>query len=132
MSALPSIRLIVTTVVYFTVISLGAGILVINTAPFLFTVPLLAGSVLLGHAIKTTNLDELGYATMCLWAAVLALGTAGMVTEEFILHRDVSPLAEIPVVRVLGTFSLITIPVVAYGRGVQTAAEEGDQSLVTT
>ena len=131
MSALTSIRLIVTAVVYFTAISLGAGVLVVNTAPLLLTVPLLTGAVLFGHAVKTANLDELGYATMWLWAAVLALSVAGMAAEEFILQRDIAPLAEIPVARVLGTFSLITILVAAYMRGIQTATQKGNQVSVT-
>ena len=128
MSSLPSIRLIVAVFVYFAAISLGAGILMVNPARFLLIIPLLTGAVLLGHAVKTANLDELGYASMWLWAAVLALSVAGIVTEEFILQRDVSPLAEIPVTRVLGTFSLITILVAAYIRGVQTATQDGSQS----
>jgi hypothetical protein len=131
MSALPSVRLIVTALVYFTAISLGAGVLVVNTAPFLLTVPLLTGAVLLGHAVKTTNLNELGYATMWLWGAVLALSVAGTVTEQFLLQGNVSPLAEIPVVRVLGTFSLITILVAAYMRGIQTATQKRTQVSVT-
>jgi hypothetical protein len=131
MSSLPSIRLIVAAFVYFTAISLGAGILVVNPARFLLIVPLITGVVLLGNAIKTTNLDELGYATMWLWAAVLALSVAGMVIEEFILQGDIAPLAEIPVARVLGTFSLITVLVAAYIRGIQTAAQKGTQASVT-
>jgi len=131
MSSLPSIRLIVAAFVYFTAISLGAGILVVNPARFLLIVPLITGVVLLGNAIKTTNLDELGYATMSLWAAVLALSVAGMVIEEFILQGDIAPLAEIPVARVLGTFSLITVLVAAYIRGIQTAAQKGTQASVT-
>jgi hypothetical protein len=87
--------------------------------------------VLLGHAVKTANLDTLGYATMWLWAGVLGLIVAGTATEEFVLQGDVSPVAEIPVVRVLGTFSLITILVGAYIRGVQTATHEGSQRSVT-
>ena len=131
MSSLPAIHLIVAAFVYFTAISLGAGILVVNPARFLLIVPLITGVVLLGHAVKTTNLDELGYATMWLWAAVLALSVAGTVTEEFILQGDVSPLAEIPVARILGTFSLITILVAVYTRSVRTATQEESQSSVT-
>jgi hypothetical protein len=124
MSSLPSIHLVVAAFVYFTAISLGAGILVVNPARFLLIIPLITGVVLLGHAIKTTNLDELGYATMWLWAAVLALSVAGTIAEEFILQGDVSPLAEISAARVLGTFSLITVLIAAYMCGIQTAVEK--------
>jgi len=127
MIALPSIRLTITALVYSTAISLGAGILVVNPARFLLIVPLLTSIVLLGHAIKTANFDELGYATMWLWAGVLALVIVGAVTET-VLQADVSPLAEIPVARVLGTFSLIVILIAAYIRGIQRAPTEGSQS----
>ena len=132
MSSLPSIRLIVTAFVYFTAISLGAGILVINPARFLFIVPLMTGAALLGHAVKTANLNKLGYAAMWLWAVVLALTVVGMITEEFIVRGDVSPLAELPVARVLGTFCLIAIIVAAYIRGIQRATPEGGQRLLIT
>ncbi len=131
MSSLGLIRLIVAAFVYFTTISLGAGILVINPARFLLIIPLITGVALLGHAVKTTSLDELGYATMWLWAAVLALSVAGTITEEFMLQGDVAPLAEIPVARVLGTFSLITVLIASYMRGIQTAGERGTLVSVT-
>lgn len=131
MSSLLSISLIVAAFVYFTAISLGAGILVVNPARFLLIVPLITGAVLLGHAVKTTNLDELGYATMWLWAAVLVLSVAGMIIEMFIFQGDVAPLAEIPVARVLGTFSLISILVAAYIRCIQTATQKENQASVT-
>jgi len=131
MSALPSIRLTVAAFVYFTAISLGAGILVVNSARFLFILPLITGATLLGHAIKTANLNKLGYATMWLWAGVLALVVIGAVAE-IVLRADVPPLAEIPVARVLGTFSLITIVVAAYVHGIQRATTEGSQRSVTS
>jgi len=129
--SLPSIRLTVTAFVYLTAISLGAGILVVNPARFLLIVPLLTGTVLLGHAMKTGKLDELGHATMWLWAGVLALIVVGMVTEA-VLQADVSPLAEIPVARVFGTFCLISLVVAAYIRGIQRApTEESHSSAIT-
>ena len=131
MSALPSIRLTIATFVYFTAISLGAGILVVNSARFLFILPVITGAILIGHAIKTTNLNKLGYATMWLWAGVLALVVIGAVAE-IVLQSDVPPLAEIPVARVLSTFSLIAIVVTAYVRGIQRATVEGSQRSVTT
>jgi hypothetical protein len=131
MSALPSIRLTVTAFVYFTAISLGAGILVVNSARFLLIVPLITGAILLGHAVKTANLNKLGYATMWLWAGVLGLVVIGAVAE-IVLQADVPPLAEIPVVRVLDTFSLIAIVVAAYIHGIQRATIEGSQRSITT
>lgn len=117
MSSLQSIRFIITVWVYFTTIVLGTGILVVNPARFLLIVPFITATVLIGHAKKTTNLDELGYATMWLWAGVLALVVIGAVAE-IVLQADVPPLAKIPVARVLGTFSLIGIEVTAYIRGI--------------
>ena len=131
MSALPSIRLTVTAFVYFTAASLGAGILVVNPARFLLIVPLINGAVLLGHAVKTANLNKLRYATMWLWAGVLGLVVIGAVAE-IVLQADVPPLAEIPVVRVLGTFSLIAIVVAAYIHGIQRATIGGSQRSITT
>lgn len=131
MIALPSIRLIIPVFMYYTAISLGAGILVVNPARFLLIIPLLTSTVLLGHAIKTANLDELGYATMWLWAGVLALVVVGSVTEV-VLQADVLPLAEIAVARVLATFSLIAILIAAYIRGIHRAPIEGSQSSTMT
>ncbi|WP_071933146.1 hypothetical protein [Halodesulfurarchaeum formicicum] len=131
MSALPSIRLTVTAFVYFTAISLGAGILVVNPARFLLIVPLITGAILLGHAVKSAYLNKLGYATMWLWTGVLALVVIGAVAE-IVLQADVLPLAEIPVARVLGTFSLIAIVVAAYIHEKQRATIEGGQRSITT
>jgi hypothetical protein len=107
--------------VYFTAITSGTGILVLNPARFPLVVPLITGTVLLGHAVKTTNLDELGYATMWVWAAVLALSAIGTTIETFIIQGEVAPLADIPGARVLGTFGLVSILVAAYSRGIRTA-----------
>jgi hypothetical protein len=131
MGSLPSIRLIGTAFVYLTAIALGAGILVVNPARCLLIVPLTTGVVLLGHAVKTANLNKLRYATMWLWAGVLGLVVIGAVAE-IVLQADVPPLAEIPVVRVLGTFSLIAIVVAAYIHGIQRATIEGSQRSITT
>jgi hypothetical protein len=131
MIALPSIRLTVTAFAYYMTIFLGTGILVVNPARFLLIIPLLTGTVLLGHAIKTANLDELGYAIMWLWAGALALVIVGAVSET-VVQADVPPLAEVPVARVLGTFGLITILVAAYVRGIQRAPTEGSQSSTIT
>lgn len=121
MSSLPSIRLIITVSVYVTATTLGTGILVLNPPRFLLVVPLITGTALLGHAVKTTNLDELGYATMWVWAAVLAVSAIGTTIETFILQGEVAPLADIPSARVLGTFGLIGVLVAAYIRGIRTA-----------
>ncbi len=131
MISLHSIRLIVAAFVYCTAISLGAGILLTTPVRALLIIPLITGVVLLGHAIQTTNLDELGYATIWLWAAVLALSVAGTITEEFMIQGDVAPLAEISVARVLGTFSLITVLIAAYMRGIQTAAQKETRASAT-
>jgi hypothetical protein len=128
MSVRHSLHLTVTVLVYFTAISLGAGLFVVNTdRGLLLLVPVLVGAVLLGHAVKTAHLDELGYAIMWAWAGLLAVSVVGTVTEVFVLQGAVSPVAEPHVARVLGTFSFVTVLVVAYLRGVRTAPEGGSR-----
>ena len=62
---------------------------------------------------------------------MLALVVIGAVAE-IVLQADVPPLAEVPVARVLGTFSLIAIIVAAYIHGIQrTTIEESQQSITT-
>jgi hypothetical protein len=130
MGALRLIRLPLSILVYFAAITLGTGLLVIDPLRVLLIVPLLTCAVLLGHAVKTGHLDELGYATMGLWAAVLVLIVGGLTIEAVIFHRDMPPVVEIQVARVLGTVGLITILGSIYIRGVQRARrDEGRGTL---
>jgi len=119
MSAVRSPRFLFTALVYVTAIALGAGVFVVNQPRLLVVVPLATGGVLLGHAVKSGNLDALGRAIMWLWAVVLAVSVVGTVTEEFVLRGAVAPLVETPAVRVLGTFGLVAILVAAYVRGMR-------------
>jgi|AntRauMinimDraft_4_1070384.scaffolds.fasta_scaffold06097_1 hypothetical protein len=121
MGALRSIRLTLSILVHFTALTLGAGPLVINPVRALLVVPILTGVVLLGHAVKTSHLDELGYGIVWLWVALLALTVGGVAIEAIILRQDMPPLVEIPVARVLGTIGLIIILVTTYIRGVQSS-----------
>lgn len=123
------IRRALSGLVYVTAITLGAGLLVVHPVRALLAVPILTGIVVLGHAVKTNQLDELGYATMWLWAAVLVLSAGWMVIEGGVLaHRNSPPVVEIPVARVLGTLGLLAVLVAAYVRGVQQAGRDERQS----
>lgn len=125
MSARRPIHRALSILVYFTAITLGVGVLVINPVRRLLVAPVLIGVAALGHAVKTAHLDELGYATMWLWLAVLALAVGGMAVEEFVLPRNVPPVVEIPVARVLGTLGLVTVLAATYVRGVRRARRSG-------
>ncbi|WP_089667490.1 hypothetical protein [Halobacterium jilantaiense] len=114
MAGLRSLRLVVTASVYFTAVSLGAGIFVVDPVRPLLFVPVCTGAVLLGHAVTTANLDELGYAIMGLWTGVLSLSVLGAVTDAFLSQRAVPPVVTLPAARVLGTVGLVAILVAAY------------------
>ncbi len=111
--------------VYFTAITLGVGVLVIHPARRLLVAPVLTGVAAVGHAAKTAHLDELGYATMWLWLAVLALAVGVMAVEAFVLPRNLPPVVELPVARALGTLGLATVLATTYVRGVRSASRSG-------
>lgn len=123
-------RLLLSVLVYFTALTFGTSLLVIDPVRVLFIVPLLTCVVLLGHAVKTRHLDELGYATMWLWAAVLTLIVGGLTVEAVILHRDMPPVVEIQVARVLGTFGLIAVLVTIYIRTVKRSRRDENRETL--
>ncbi|MEE6208964.1 hypothetical protein U3A55_02180 [Salarchaeum sp. III] len=115
---------ILSILVYFTALTLGSSILVVTPVRTLIVVPLLSVVVLLGHAVKTNQLDQIGYATMWLWIFILALSVGGLAVEVLVVHREIPPLVDIPVARVLGTVALIAVPVTIYLRGVQKSRQQ--------
>ncbi|QDX41130.1 hypothetical protein [Salarchaeum sp. JOR-1] len=119
MSETRRIHRILSVAVYFAALTLGSSILVVNPVRPLVVVPLLSVVVLLGHAVKTNHLDQIGYATMWLWVFVLGLSVGGLAVEAVLVHREIQPLVDIPVARVLGTVVLLAVPVTSYLRGVQ-------------
>ncbi|CQH44874.1 uncharacterized protein HHUB_1086 [Halobacterium hubeiense] len=116
-----SARRLVALVVYFVTFTLGAGLFAIDPVRVLLAVPVLAGVVVLGHAVKTSHLDAVGVAILWLWGAVLALSVGGAVVETafLLLHRDVPPLVELRVARVVGTVALVAVPLSVYLRRVR-------------
>lgn len=131
MSGGRSVRRLFSLLVYLNAASIGTGLFVLTPARPLVIVPLVTVGVLLSHAVKTAELDALGYAILWLWAAILALFVGSVVIEQLILsHRDIRPLAEIPAVRVVGTGGLLTVLVTAYIRGVRGASQEGQQDTL--
>ncbi|AGB33788.1 hypothetical protein C488_08557 [Natrinema pellirubrum DSM 15624] len=122
MRFLQSVRHLFSIFVYFTAITYGIGILVVSPTRSLLIVPIMTGIGLLSHAVKTTHLDELGYAIMWLWFAVLALVGGGLMIDEFVLvHREIPPVAESSMARVLGTLGLVVVLITVYVHSVQRA-----------
>jgi hypothetical protein len=123
MTALQNIRRVVSVLVYFIAISLGAGVFVANPPRVLLMVPILTSCLLLGHAVKTNHLEELGYATMWLWAALLflqvSLQLGWLIWGTILVHREISPLVGFPEIRFLGTIWLLAVLLTSYIRGVQ-------------
>lgn len=112
-------------IVYFFAISLGAGVFVVNPPRVLLIMPILTGCLLLGHAVKTAHLDELGYATLWLWIALfflqIGLQLGWLIWETIQVHREISPLVGFPEARFLGTVWLLAVLFISYIRGVKRA-----------
>ena len=123
-----SARRLVALVVYLTTFTLGAGLFVVDPVRVLLAVPVLVGVVVLGHAVKTSHLDAVGVAILWLWGAVLALIVGGAVVSTAFLHRDVPPLVELPVARVVGTVALVAVPLAVYLRRVRRDRRETGSS----
>ncbi|WP_254762332.1 hypothetical protein [Natrinema marinum] len=102
------IRVIVTSVVYSIAIGLGGYVFVPNTAPVLLAVPFVSGCLLLLHAIQTTNLDELGFAIVGMWTAILALSVAIGVLDELFRSQAVD------LTTALGTVGITIVLVAGY------------------
>ena len=123
MTYLQIIRRVFSVLVYFIAISLGAGVFVVNPPRVILVAPVLTGCLLLGHAVKTTHLEELGYATMWLWVALLflqvSLQLGWLIWETNLVHREIPPLVGFPEIRFLGTIWLLAVLLTSYIRGVQ-------------
>ena len=83
MNVRAAIRTLLTVLVYGFCISLGSTLLLPNPTDPLLAVPLGSGTLLLGHALHTGRLDELGTAIVGLWASLLLATVALGVASEF-------------------------------------------------
>ena len=109
-----SIRIAVTILVYAFAVVLGGSVLVPDPTDPLLVVPVLGGGVLIVHALWTTHLDELGYAILWLWAAVLAMSVGAVVVETAVVTGELPPIASVPTARVVGTLGLTAVLTAVY------------------
>lgn len=103
-----------TVLVYSVTVFLGSVLFVPDPTSLLVFLPVIVGSALLVHALRTANLDELGYAIIGLWLAILLLSGGTGVVDTFVVGGQLAPLTAIPATRVLGTVGLLTVLVGTY------------------
>lgn len=111
MTARHWIRVLLAVLVYGTAISIGGALFVSDPTDPILVVPVGGGLAVIAHAVRTAQLDEVGYAVGGMWATILVVSVGVGVVEMVALSgRSLASDS----VDVLGAVVVTTVLIVGY------------------
>lgn len=108
MLAKETLAQLLTVLIYGMAILIGAIALAPSSTGLLIVLPLAVAVVIIAHAIATKHLNELGYAIVGLYGALLLLSVTLGILQELVPPRGVRPFDPVGLPGVVGVAIFVT------------------------